>query len=107
MLLELIPGKLGFKPGVTHGVDATRLIPVIFKTPTERTFVFCFDGFGGFLTVDDHCLGSFADKLSDDCDFFPENPGFNRSDFTPRLSLDLVFREIKLITHLFKNNNIY
>lgn len=101
MLLEFIPGKLGLKPGVTHGVDATKLIPVIFMDPTERIFVEVgLDGLGGFLTVDDHCLGSWADKLSEDTDFFAENPGFKSDDFLsiPRLYLDLIFKEINIST---------
>lgn len=77
--LEFIPGKFGWNPGVTHGVDATKLMPVIFIFPVERTMV-CLEGFVDFLAVD-HCLGSCADKLSDDTDFFAENPGFKSIDF--------------------------
>lgn len=92
MLLKFNPGKLRLKPGETHGADATKLIPVIFMTPTEQTFVLCFEGFDGFLTVDDHCLGSCVDKLSANTYFFRENPGFN-SIFIPRLSLDQIYKK--------------
>lgn len=62
----------------------------------ERTIA-CLDEFSGFFTVDDHCLGSFADKLSDDTDFFAENPGLRSIDFfsKPRLSLRLNLIVIK------------
>lgn len=91
-----MPGKFGLSPGVVaHGVDATKWIPVIFKPPVERTIV-CL-GFAGFFTVDDHCFGSCADKLSDDTDFFVENPGFNSIDFLSVPRLNLIFRQIKLL----------
>lgn len=89
MLVEFIPGKFGLSPGVTHGVDATKFIPVMFIMPVDRT-AFCF-GFDDFFIVDDQSFESSADKLSDDTDFFVENPGFKRLDFLslPRLSLNL------------------
>lgn len=71
----------------------------------ERTKVFLW-WLAGFFTVDDHCFGSCADKLSDDADlFFAENPGFKSIDFfsIPRLSrrLNLFFKQISHYHHKF------
>lgn len=90
MLQEFIPGKLGLRPGVIQGVDATKFIPVIIFVD-ERTMV-CRDWLvAGFFTVEHQFFGFWADKLSEDIDFLAENPGFKIIDFfsLPRLNLIL------------------
>lgn len=53
----------------------------------------CFGKCDGFLTVDDHCFGFCADKLSDDTDFFlAENPGFKSDDFFSNPRLNLIYK---------------